>query len=49
MAKMNKNMTIGVALLIALALMYIPIPLINGDIIAKLAILIIALYMLFTK
>jgi len=49
MAKMSKNMIMGIILLISLVLMYIPIPLINEKIIAQIAILAVALYMMFVK
>jgi len=50
MAKKNNFMTrknIGIALLIALVLMFVPIPLISGKTIAAILIFIIAIYELF--
>lgn len=42
----NKK-TIGIILLIALVLLYVPIPLIDGKVIAAILILLTALYNIF--
>jgi hypothetical protein len=41
---LKKNQLIGVLLLIALILMYIPLPLIDGSTIAAIIIFLVALY-----
>ena len=49
MTTKKENQIIGVTLLVALILTYVPLPFISGNYLASIAVLICALYLLIKK
>jgi len=46
MGKLSTKQILGILLLVALALLYVPVPFISGRSVASVAILVVAIYLL---